>query len=283
MTAPLAPRAVVIIRIGASHRVSGWAKTPRAARDWDLVLSPYQDIPDLTEFEPDAVIPEAGGKWDALHKVLTGNPDLIDRAPLIWLPDDDIEADETTVSRLFRIAAEAGLALSQPALTPDSQISHFITVRNPLTRLRRTDFVELMVPLMTPDVLRAVLPEMEARPAAKGLDFIWQDFAPEGAVGIVDAAAVGHHRPIGQHLTGRAKAAGIDVDAERDAWIEARVGKWRRPLALGPGGRVGAFAAAAAGLVVSPGAWRKRHALRIAKHLRAQLLEPSARRVPPPG
>ena len=56
-----------------------------------------------------------------------------------------------------------------------------------------------------------------------------------------------------------------------------------RPLALGPGGRVGAFAAAAAGLVVSPGAWRKRHALRIAKHLRAQLLEPSARRVPPPG
>ena len=273
-----APRALVIVRIGAEHRVSGWAKTPRAARDWDLVLSPYQEVPDLGEFEPDAVLPEPGGKWDALHRVLAAHPELIDRAPLIWLPDDDIEADETTVSRLFRLASEAGLALSQPALTPDSQISHFITVRNPLTRIRRTDFVELMVPLMTPEVLRAALPEMQARLAAKGLDFVWQDFAPPGAVGIVDAAAVGHHRPIGKHLVGRARAQGLDVDAERDAWIAARLGKWRRPLALGPGGRIGAFLTAVAGLALSPAAWRKRHALRIGKHLRAQLLTRGAAR-----
>lgn len=272
----MTPRALVIIRIGAEHRVSGWAKTPRAERDWDLVLSPYQDLPDLGEFEPDAVLPEPGGKWDALHRVLTANPELIDRAPLIWLPDDDIETDETTVSRLFRLAGDADLALCQPALTPDSQFSHFITVRNPLTRIRRTDFVELMVPLMTPAVLRAALPEMAGRPAAKGLDFVWQDFAPPGAVGIVDAAAVAHRRPIGKHLAGRAKAAGLDIDAERDAWIEARLGKWRRPLATGPGGRAGAFVTALAGLAVSPGAWRRRHALRIGKHLRAQLLTRAA-------
>ena len=105
------PRALVILRIGADHRVSGWARTPRAARDWELILSPYQEVPDLDAFEPDAVIPREGGKWDALHAILTERPELLTRAPRIWLPDDDIEADAATVARLLDIAEAEDLAL----------------------------------------------------------------------------------------------------------------------------------------------------------------------------
>ncbi|WP_339950445.1 hypothetical protein [uncultured Albimonas sp.] len=278
MTAP-APSlsAVVILRIGADHRVSGWAKTPRAARDWALVLSPYQEIPDLAEFEPDAVIPREGGKWDVLHDILTERPELLTLAPRVWLPDDDIEAEAATVARFLAIAAAQDLALAQPALTPDSEFSHYITVRNPLTRLRRTNFVELMAPLLSPQTLVASLPDMKGRPAAKGLDFVWQDHVdrPARRIAIVDAAAMAHRRPIGAHLVGRAMAAGQDVNAERDDWIARRIGRWPRPVALGPGGRPGAFALAVLGLLATPRVWRRRWAVRIAKHLRAQLLSPA--------
>ena len=271
------PRALVILRIGADHRVSGWARTPRAARDWELILSPYQEVPDLDAFEPDAVIPREGGKWDALHAILTERPELMTRAPRIWLPDDDIEADAATVARLLDIAEAEDLALAQPALTPDSEFSHYITVRNPLTRLRRTNFVELMAPLLTPEVLAAAMPDMKDRPAAKGLDFVWQAHvdAPARRIAIVDAAAMAHRRPIGAHLVSRARAAGQDVNAERDEWIARRIGRWPRPVALGPGGRAGAFALAALGILASPAVWQRRWAVRIAKHLRAQLVSPA--------
>lgn len=273
----MSPRALVVIRIGAEHRVGGWAKTPRAARDWDLVLSPYQALPDLEAFEADEVVPIQGGKWDALHDLFVQRPDLLARAPRIWLPDDDIEADAATVARFLAIAEAEDLALAQPALTPDSEFSHFITVRNPLCRLRRTNFVELMAPLLTPEVLAAAMPDMKGRPAAKGLDFVWQDLvdAPARRIAIVDAAAMAHRRPIGKLLVGRAKAAGQDVNAERDEWIAARLGRWFRPVALGPGGRVGAFVLAALGLLFVPQAWQRRWSARIGKHLRAQLVSPS--------
>jgi hypothetical protein len=140
-------RAVVILRLGAAHRVSGWAKTPRAGRGWRLILSPYQDVPDLDAFDPDEILPRQGGKWDALHDLLTDRPDLLD-APRIWLPDDDIEADPATVARFLDLAAAERLELAQPALTPDSHFSHAIAIRHPLARLRRTDFVEQMAPLL---------------------------------------------------------------------------------------------------------------------------------------
>lgn len=268
----------VILRLGADHRVSGWAKTPRAKRDWRLVLSPYQEIPDLAEFEADEVIPERGGKWDAVHRLLAARPDLLE-TDRIWLPDDDIETDAATVARFLAIVVAEDLALAQPALTPDSEFSHYVTIRNPLTRLRRTDFVELMAPLLTPQILRACLADMEGRPAAKGLDFVWQRHVDDPRrIAIVDAAAMAHRRPIGSHLVARARAAGQDVNAERDAWIKARLGGWRRPLTYPRGGRAGAFALALAGLALTPQVWRRRHAARLAKHVWAQLARPR-----PPG
>ncbi|MEM6438918.1 MAG: DUF707 domain-containing protein [Pseudomonadota bacterium] len=271
------PRVLVLIRLGADHRVSGWAKTPRAERDWDLVLSPYQDVPDLAEFEPDEVLPEAGGKWDAIHRLLTRRTDLLERAPRVWLPDDDLEADAAIVARFLDVVEAHDLALAQPALTPDSAFSHAITVRNRFARLRPTNFVELMAPILSTELLRVCLPEMEGRPAAKGLDFVWAGHVRgAGRVAIVDAAAVAHRRPIGRHLAGRARAKGHDVDAERDAWMTARFGRrWGRPVALGPGGRAGATLLTLLSFATTPALWTRANAPRLGKHLLAQLIAPA--------
>ncbi|TYO84851.1 hypothetical protein [Oceanicella actignis] len=277
MTTTAEPRPLVVLRIGADHRVGGWARAPRAARSWDLVLSPYQRVPDLDAFAPDEAIPIAGGKWDALHRLFSARPDLLERER-IWLPDDDIEADGATVERLFAMARAHDLALCQPALTRDSVFSHFVTVQHRGTRLRRTNFVELMAPMMVPCVLRAALPLMEGRRGGKGLDYVWHRFAPPGAVAVIDAAPVAHRRPLGRHLAARAAAAGGDLAAERAAFFAAHpeaAGHW--PMALSAPGAGGPPAMAALSLwtlATDPRLWRPDKARRAALAIGAQLVGP---------
>ncbi len=269
------PRTLVVIRLGADHRVSGWAKTPRRARSWDLVLSPYQEVPDLDDFEADAVVPIAGGKWDAIHALFEARPDLLDH-PRVWLPDDDIEAAPDTVERFISLARSHDLALCQPALTRGSQFSHFVTLQNRFTALRYTNFVELMAPMMTRDVLAAALPFMKDRGGAKGLDFIWQKFVPgeaERRIAVIDAAAMGHHRPLGRHLAARMAAAGGDIEAERRAFFGGHVAGYYRTLAHGHpgGGRLSVTALSAATVLSDPRLWRPRLAAKIGKFFWAQL------------
>lgn len=274
---------LVVLRIGADHRVGGWAKTPRGARGWDLVLSPYQDVPDLSEFDANAVIPLAGGKWEAIHAIFAERPDLLADRALIWLPDDDLEGDADAVARLFAIARAKDLDLCQPALTPDSAFSHFVTVRHLLTKLRYTNFVELMAPLMTPSVLRAALPEMRGRAGAKGLDFIWRRFVRPPAdrrVAVIDACAMAHRRPLGGALAPAMAEKGRDLEQERAAFFSAHpeLRRFRSlsfghdgPLGRGWPGRVTVTLAGALTVLLSPGLWRRASLLRAGKTLWAQI------------
>ncbi|MFT4795500.1 MAG: hypothetical protein ACJAVR_002834 [Paracoccaceae bacterium] len=274
---------LVVLRIGADHRVGGWAKTARKDRDWDLVLSPYQDIPDLPEFDADAVIPLPGGKWEALHAIFTDRPEMLAGRALIWLPDDDLEGSADTVARLFAIARAQGLDLCQPALTPGSAFSHFVTVQHLLTNVRYTNFVELMAPLMTPDVMRAALPQMKGRAGAKGLDFIWHRFvrAPAGArVAVIDAAAMAHRRPLGGALAPAMAEKGRDLEDERAAFFKAHLGpRYYRtlshghdgPLGRGLVGRASVTLAGVLTVLLTPALWRKDALARAAKTLWAQI------------
>jgi hypothetical protein len=274
---------LVVLRLGADHRVGGWAKTARANRDWDLVLSPYQDVPDLAEFAPDAVIPAPGGKWEAIHALFTDRPELLDGRALVWLPDDDLEGDEATIARLFATARAGGLHLSQPALTPDSAFSHFVTVRHLLTTVRYTNFVELMAPLMTPDILRAALPHMRGRAGAKGLDFLWHRFVPapaERRVAVIDGAALAHRRPLGGALAPAMAAEGRDLEQERAAFFAAHLRpRYYRtlshghdgPLGRGLSGRVTVTLAGIATVALRSALWRRASLARAGKTLAAQL------------
>ena len=268
-------RTLVIVRLGADHRVSGWAKAPKAERGWDLLLSPYEEVPDLAEFEADLVAPAEGGKWDAVHRLFAERPELLayDR---FWIPDDDIEADAATVARFLALAEARDLALCQPALTRGSHFSHFVTVENRFTELRFTNFVELMAPLLAREVLAAALPHMAGRGGAKGLDFVWHRFVDGDAarrIAVIDAAPMGHHRPLGRHLAARMAAAGDDIEAERRAFFGENVAGYYRALAHGHpgGGRLSVTLLSLATLVSDPRLWRAGSAERIAKFFWAQL------------
>ncbi|MGG7564833.1 hypothetical protein ACQ5SO_01555 [Rhodovulum sp. DZ06] len=275
MSAPV----LVVLRLGADHRVSGWAKTPRAARDWDLVLSPYQEVADLSAFEGE-VVPAPGGKWEALHALFVARPELWEHRARIWMPDDDLEGDAATVARFLALARARELSLAQPALTPDSAFSHFVTVRHLLTTVRYTNFVELMAPLATPEVLRASLPMMEGRAGAKGLDYLWARGLPPRAVGVVDAAPMRHARPLGGALAPAMAKVGRDLEAERAAFFAAHLGGAHPrsrslghdgPLGRGRPGRACVTLAGALTVALSPPLWRRAALVRAGKTLWAQI------------
>ncbi len=245
-------RNLVIVRAGDNSLHPNWLAGP-GERNWDLVVSYFGRDPDRFR-APDVVrIDGPGPKWPALHALLAGRPDLVDGYDRIWLPDDDLMIDKTGINRLFSLAAEYQLEVAQPALTWDSYFGHITTLRNRQCTLRYTNYVEVMAPCVTRDVLLATLPLFDTNLSGWGLDFVWRRFVqrPSSGIAIVDAVTVRHTRPVGgpnykalrdggispwDELRDFCRRNGIDEDPvisthaaiRRDGWrIEAARGKRR--------------------------------------------------------
>lgn len=218
-------RFLVVVRAGEASLHREWLDG--GSRNWDLVVSWYGDKP----YEPVAdeiVVGVKGGKGDGLAATFAALPALLERYDYIWLPDDDIETDSATIDALFDIASTEGLAVCQPALTHDSYNSYLHTLQSPSFRLRYTSFVEVMVPCLSRERLRRVLPYFERNPSAFGVDWIWTRLAADNRyrAAIVDAIAVRHTRPVGIFLHERIRRRGEDPAArEREILAEFGIAK----------------------------------------------------------
>ena len=191
-------RNLVIVRAGDGSLHPEWL-AGTGERNWDLVVSYFGRDPDRHR-APDVVrIDGAGPKWPALHALLAKHPDLVAGYDRIWLPDDDLLIDKTGINRLFSIAAEYGLEVAQPALTWDSYFGHVTTLRNSRCLLRYTNYVEVMAPCVTREVLLGSLPLFNSNLSGWGLDFVWSRFVrhPATGIAIVDAVTIRHTRPVG--------------------------------------------------------------------------------------
>jgi hypothetical protein len=180
----------VIARVGSTSLHPQWfdRETPRT---WDLRLCPFQPID-----EPAEVIP--GPKWAGLRELLN-TWDGWREYDYVWLPDDDIATTQATINELFRVAASAGLDLFAPALDERSYYAHFDTVRNPNFFGRWVGFVEIMVPGFSRSALERLLPTLDESETGWGwgLDSVWPKLLDYRNVGIIDAVAVTHTRPVG--------------------------------------------------------------------------------------
>jgi hypothetical protein len=184
------PRNLVIARVGRTSVHPDWLD-PDSPRDWDLRLCPFEPVP-----AGEDVIP--GPKWSGLWQLLTAW-DGWRAYDYIWMPDDDIAASQATINRLFAIAAAAGLDLFAPALDARSYYAHFDTVANPRFFGRRVGFVEIMMPGFSRGALERLLPTIGESETGWGwgLDSVWPKLLGYRNVGIVDAVAVTHTRPVG--------------------------------------------------------------------------------------
>lgn len=236
--APAKPN-LVVVRAGRSSLHHDWLAMPYEARNWDLVVSYF----DEAAFE--AHIPQTGvqavlvrgGKWDGLFKTfqeVTGH----DRYSYIWLPDDDIATTGEAINKMFGEADAFDLAICQPALTHNSYFTYFFVMQCPGFRLRYTNFVEIMVPCLNQEMFRAALPFFEGTMSGFGLDFLWCRFPQAGRWrgAILDSVAVHHTRPIGSQLRKNIVQSGAGTAQQEGADLLARFGAVVTSVPLAYGG-----------------------------------------------
>jgi hypothetical protein len=209
-------------RIGNGHDLHGLLGINNAARTWDLALSSYDDL----SIDPDGCIDfihhYKGGKWDGIYAFFAAHPDLLETYDYFWLVDDDIQATARQADELFKYIENFRFEIAQPALTADSYHAHRLTLQCPAFSHRHTNFVELMMPVLSRAVLKQVLPYFENTQSGLGLDWLWNRFVcrPKESIAIIDRISMSHHRPRNKHLRGKMEEAGISAHDERQAAIK---------------------------------------------------------------
>ena len=191
-------RNLVIVRAGNSSLHPDWLKGD-GSRNWDIVVNYFGDDPDLYKQKDVIRIDSKGPKWPALHQLLEANPQFISDYDYIWLPDDDLLATKADINSLFDLVKAYRLEVAQPALTWDSYYSHITTLRNNMTKIRFTNYVEVMAPCFCSAVLRKTLPLFNSNLSGWGLDYLWAAFVdnPTSGIAIIDEVTVRHTRPVG--------------------------------------------------------------------------------------
>ncbi len=163
---------------------------------------------------------QKGAKWPGLEQTLIAHWDTVQQYRYIWLPDDDLLAAPETVSRMFTICDELQLELAQPALTRDSHFTHLLTMQHSEFQLRFTNFVEIMAPVLSTDMLARVFHTLKGQISGYGLDALWPRLSRLGKVAVIDDTPVKHTRPIGGPNYAFSDAAGL-APAHEDWLVSA--------------------------------------------------------------
>lgn len=197
MNQRLRNRSLVIARVGRQSLHRCWIDNG-TTRDWDLYLSPFEEIglQENLACQIGDVIP--GPKWTGLGKLLNEWQGWRDYDQ-IWLPDDDIFARQDTITVMFEVGRALGFQLYAPALHESSHYAHYTAMRNGSFFARRVGFVEIMIPCFRRATLEQLLPtfSLSVTGWGFGLDSAWPKMLNYEHIGIIDKASVVHTRPVG--------------------------------------------------------------------------------------
>lgn len=191
-------RNLIVLRAGDNSLHPGWIASP--SRDFDLFVSYYgrkdrQHAEDAEFYEH-----RPGPKWSCIADLLDEHPSLLDHYESFWFPDDDLEADTETLNQMFALFQGLNLKLAQPALTRDSYYSWRQLLQDSRFVMRQVAFVEVMAPIFSRQSLRLCRESLRSSRSGWGLDWVWPILlggSTDGRIGVLDATAVKHTRPIG--------------------------------------------------------------------------------------
>lgn len=166
---------------------------------------------------PDCTVGDviAGPKWTGLRTLLNDWQGWRDY-DYIWLPDDDIFTNSTTIDRMFAIARALAFELCAPALHEASYYAHYSAMRNRRVFARSVGFVEIMMPCFSRRALEQLLPTLDLTLTGWGwgLDSLWPKLLDHRGLGVIDATPMLHTRPVGAF---RDPVLERSVHAESDA------------------------------------------------------------------
>lgn len=116
----------------------------------------------------------------------------------VMMADDDLVPVGCSVSDIFDLFIKTGMRVGQPALSEDSFWSHEITLRHKTFHWRKTNFVEVMCPIMNTAALGEYLPLFDETVSGFGLDNYWglNEWRKYGGLAILDDTTMRHCRPV---------------------------------------------------------------------------------------
>ena len=177
--------------------LSGSASVDIWLHDW----TGKAEFPVPEDYEWEAKTSMKGHKWPAIHEF--NQRALFDGYEAVAFWDDDLVASARDIELLFHLGTMTGLDLWQASLTKDSEtawpklISQY---RNEYPHLRKTDFVEIMMPVFSQRGLRACSATFGMSETGWGLGKLWpkelKRVIGEARMAVVDMVQVGHPDPI---------------------------------------------------------------------------------------
>jgi len=184
----------VIAAIGESSLHQKWINKHSK---FDLRLIIYDDSYEKFKSDSPYVTQAKGYKFTLIYDYLNNNPTIIDRYNYFFFPDDDISINTAGIHKLFRYMKKYDLAIAQPAIV-NSYYSHPHTLRVETSKIRFTNFVEIMMPCFSKDALRRVLFTFNATKYGWGIDFHWGDILEyrHMNMAIIDDIYSVHTRPV---------------------------------------------------------------------------------------
>jgi hypothetical protein len=190
-------RNLVVVRAGPGSLHERWLENCPTTRNWDLLVSYYAQSDSLPSVEYEGICFHQGNKLKPLlhyHQLGWFAP-----YDYVWLPDPDIETDGHSINSLFEIMRLFDLSLAQPSLSHNSYSSHAITLQNPTTILRFTDFVEVMMPCFSQQALGQCAHTFADSNLIWGLDFVWPKLLgyPKNKIAVIDCLPMQHNNPVG--------------------------------------------------------------------------------------
>jgi Flp pilus assembly protein TadD len=233
-------RFLVVVRSGGRSLVGRWF-SGSLPRTWDLMLSHYEKS--LCPGGACAEIVSEGGmsKFAAVRDIDRAHPDLFVAYDAILFLDDDILIEHAEIDVLFSTFADNDMLLAQPSLTSDSFLSWPITARDHSSLVRFTDFVEIMMPLMSRGAFIVCADTFCESISGWGLDYVWPKLLgyPFGKIGIIDAVAARHTQEIdvkGGRFYKYLASLGINPINEANSLMTKHGLEWesvRKPQVLG--------------------------------------------------
>ncbi len=192
-------RHLVVLRANEQSLHPHWERDlPDDQRSWDLCVSfygraasyPLDDFSEFTSFQTQE------RKFQAIRSLLLSNPLLRDYDYFMF-PDDDLQMSWGDINRAFHAMHRWGLRIAQPSLKSGGHINYSATLQDHVYRVRFTNMVEVMIPMMSRDVLRDCLGTFDLTRSSFGIDYVWSKVADVrlNHVGIIDDVAVLHTRP----------------------------------------------------------------------------------------
>jgi hypothetical protein len=185
---------LILASVGDDSRHPSWLSSVEP-REFDLALIYYGNRIGKFRDDADHYFCATGFKYHLISDAIDQLGDSLRKYDFVWMPDDDIATSGDKINRLFAIAKQYDLEISQPAIA-SGDVSYRLLRQQAGFLLRYTRFVEVMCPLFSQTALQRVLSTFRENVSSWGIDWAWTRLVDERRIAVVDSVGVEHTRPL---------------------------------------------------------------------------------------